>query len=71
MLEDVRQAYADGLVDTRVASLEGIERDVNAPNPCGRERQELITDAISEMEWWASFHPKDSRPKKLPTPELP
>jgi hypothetical protein len=64
LLEEVRQAYADGLVDTMVADLEGIERDVAAPEPWRQERQHLITDAIAEMEWWASFHPEDSRPKK-------
>ena len=71
LLEEVRQAYADGLVDTKVADLEGIERDVKAPEPWRRDRQYLITDAIAEMEWWASFHPEDSRPKKLPKSEAP
>jgi hypothetical protein len=71
LLEDVRQAYAEGLVDTTVAKLEGIERDVNAPKPWRRDRQQLITDAIAEMEWWASFHPEDSRPKKRPKIGIP
>ena len=66
LLEEVRRAYAEGLVDTMVADLEGIEHDVKAPKPWRRERQHLITDAIAEMQWWASFQPKDSRPKKLP-----
>jgi hypothetical protein len=69
LLEDVRQAYADGYVDTMVADLEGIERDANAPKPERRDRQHLITDAIAEMEWWVSFHPEDSWPKKLPKSE--
>jgi hypothetical protein len=64
LLDDVRQVYAGGLVDTMVADLEGIERDVTAPKPWRRDRQHLITDAIAEMEWWASFHPQDSRPMK-------
>ena len=64
LLEEVRQAYAEGLVDTMVADLEGIERDMAAPKPWRQDRQHLITDAIAEMEWWASFHPEDSRPKK-------
>jgi len=71
LLEDVRQAYAEGLVDEMVARLEGIERDVNAPKPWRRDRQRLITDAIAEMEWWASFHPEDSRPKRMPQPDAP
>ena len=71
LLEDVRQAYAEGLVDTMVADLEGIERDVTAPKPWRRDRQHLITDAIAEMEWWASFHPEDSRPKRTPKLDAP
>jgi hypothetical protein len=71
LLEDVRQAYADGFVDTTVADLEGIERDVNAPKPWRRDRRHLIMDAIAEMEWWSSFHPEDSRPKKIPKLEAP
>ena len=66
LLEEVRQAYAEGLVDDTVADLEGIERDMAAPKPWRRDRQHLITDAIAEMEWWSSFHPEDSWPKKLP-----
>ena len=71
LLEEVRQAYADGLVDDTVADLEGIERDIASPKPRRRDRQHLITDAIAEMEWWASFHPEDSWPKKLPKLEPP
>jgi hypothetical protein len=64
LLEDVRQAYADGLVDESVADLEGIERSLAAPKPWRRDRQHLITDAIAEMEWWSSFHPEDSWPRQ-------
>jgi hypothetical protein len=71
LLEEVRKAYAEGLVDDTVADLEGIERDMAAPKPWRRDRRQLITDAIAEMEWWASFHPEDSRPKKLPRSEAP
>ncbi len=71
LLEDVRQAYAEGLVDTMVADFAGIERDVVAPRTWRRDRHQLITNAIAEMEWWSSFHPEDSRPKKLPMPEIP
>jgi len=72
LLEDVRQAYADGLVDDTVADLEGIERDMMAaPKPWRRDRKRIITDAIAEMEWWSSFHPEDSWPKKLPKSQAP
>ena len=65
LLEDVRRAYAEGLVDTMVADLEGIERDVTDPEKRRRDQQHLITDAIAEMEWWASFHPEDSPPRRM------
>jgi hypothetical protein len=71
LLEEVRQAYREGLVDSRVTDLEGIERDMAAPKPWRRDRQHLITDATGEMERWASFHPEDSWPKKLPEAQTP
>lgn len=71
LVEDVRQAYAEGLVDTMVADLAGIESDLIAPKPWRRDRQHLITDAIAEMEWWSSFHPEDSRPKRMPKLDAP
>jgi len=64
LLEEVRQAYAEGLIDESVADLEGIERDLAAPKPLHREGRPLITDAISEMEHWACFHPEDSPPTR-------
>jgi hypothetical protein len=71
LLEEVRQAYIDGLVDSTVADLEGIERDMLAPESRRRERHCLITDAINEMESWSSFHPEDSQPKNLPEIQPP
>ena len=66
LLEDVRRAYEDGLVDPGFASLEGIERDLRSRVEGRRDRHYVITDAIAEMEWWASFHPQDCRPTKIP-----
>jgi hypothetical protein len=71
LLEDVRQAYAEDLVDPGFANLEGIERNLAAPPPWKREQYTIITDAIAEMEWWASFDPKERRPKKVPDLEIP
>ena len=71
LLEEVRQAYAEGLVDDTVADLAGIEQDMASPKPWRRDRQRVITDAIAEMEWWSSFHPEDSWPKKMPKLETP
>jgi hypothetical protein len=72
LLDDVRQAYADGLVDDTVSGLEEIERDVASPQAWRRERRHVITDAIGEMEWWASFHPDPPQPKRqAPKVEAP
>jgi uncharacterized protein DUF1186/SEC-C motif-containing protein len=66
LLEEVQQAYAEGLVDESVADLKGIERDLTAPELWRRERHTQITDAIGEMEHWVCFHLEDSRPKRPP-----
>lgn len=66
LLEAVRRAYKDGLIDPGFASLEGIERDLRSRPEGRRERHYVITDAINEMAWWAAFHPEDSRPRPLP-----
>ena len=55
LLDYVRQAYAEGLVSPGFVRLEGIERILREQKQGRRERGRLITDAIAEMEWWASF----------------
>jgi len=55
LLPYVRQAYAEGLVETGFASLEEIERILREQEQGRRERKRVIADAIAEMEWWASF----------------
>ena len=71
LLTEVRQAYADDLIDESIADLEGIERDMAALEPRQPERCHLITDAIGETERWACFHPEDSRPTEPIEPEIP
>ena len=68
LIEDVRQAFADDLVEMGVSDLKWIERTVVNPDRRLRDHFSVITDAIAEMEWWASFHPEDSRPKKSSRP---
>lgn len=70
LLDDVRRAYKDGLVDSGFADWEGIQRELLS----GSRRHEnytLIADAINEMAWWVSFEPERRTPKKaLPQPLL-
>ena len=70
LLPEVRQAYHDDLVDTGVAHLEDIEQDATGSEGPLSERLYLITDAIAEMEWWASFHPEPPRSAMPPMPAL-
>ena len=63
LLDGVRQAYADDLVDSSFARLEEIERNLRAQGQWRGEKYRLITDAIAEMKWWASFNkPGQTRP---------
>jgi len=71
LLDEVRKAYAEGLVDESVADLKGIEQDLAAPKPGRSEGHGLVTDVISEMEHWACFHPEDSGPTEPIEPEIP
>ena len=71
LLEEVREAYAEGLADEGVASLDDIERDVAAAKTWRRKHDTLITDAIGEMEHWACFHPEESPPTDLPRTDSP
>jgi Protein of unknown function (DUF1186)/SEC-C motif len=66
LMDQVRRAYAEGLVETGFARLEDIEADLNAPER-RKDRRAVITDAIAEMEWWPSFQPKPVS-KTLPSP---
>jgi hypothetical protein len=80
LLEEVREAFRQNLTDPTVADLDYLEREMASPPVGRRERYRYITDAISEMEWWSSFHPEDeleafAEPEPLeavqPAPSLP
>jgi len=71
LLEDVRRAYEDGLVDPDFADLAGIERDLRTRPQGQRERHHVITDAIAEMERRDSFDREEQRPRTLPKPPAP
>jgi len=66
LLEDVRKAYADRLVDRGFADLRGVERDLLDPNRRRRDTYSIITDAVAEMEGWSSFHREGALSKKPP-----
>jgi hypothetical protein len=62
LMEEVRQAYAEDLVDTRFIEFESFEPDVQerVPADSALDRRQLITDAIGELEGWTAFQPTTS-----------
>jgi hypothetical protein len=71
LLEEVRQAYSEGLVDESFKELEEVEGEMAAPDPSDREGHTLITDAIGEMEDWVCFNPEDSSLAEPPEVQFP
>jgi hypothetical protein len=71
LLEDVRRAYEEGLVDPGYADLPGIERGLRTRPQGRREHHHIITDAIAEMEGWSSFRQEEQRPTRVPEPPAP
>lgn len=70
LLDEVRQAFADGLVEWGIVDLDGIERDLaSAAQPL--RGCHLITDAVAEMDAWACFRPRESAPAKPSQPSSP
>ena len=65
LMDHVRQAYAADLIETGFATLDEIEASLHAPGRRRADSHTVITDAIAEMEWWASFQPERPRSKSL------
>ena len=76
LYEDIKQAYEDELIETFFIRLEDVDEALSQ----GKERAlenlqhnrhySLITDTISELEWWACFQPQD-RPSRITMPKIP
>lgn len=56
LMPEIRQVFAEDLINEIVSNLEDIEHDIVSARPHNEENYSLITDAISEMERWATFH---------------
>ncbi len=65
LVEDLRKAFDDHLVDPFCAGLEELESDAHVPfeekEKWRRDKVTLVSDPISEMEWWHAFHADDER----------
>lgn len=75
LYDDIKQAYEDGLVDAFFIRLEDVEETLQRGKERvleelrNNKRYSLITDTISEMEWWACFQPED-RPLRTVIPAV-
>jgi len=75
LYEDIKQAYADELVESFFIRLEDVEETLESGKEHmldelrNNKRYSLITDTISEMEWWACFQPQD-RPSHTALPDI-
>jgi Protein of unknown function (DUF1186) len=71
LYDEIKRAYDDELIETFFIRLE----DIDATLKRGKERvldelqhnprYSLITDTITEMEWWACFHPQEREAPNL------
>ena len=68
-LEDIEQAYREGLVDAdyvgfeRVAEIAARDQDRVMIELRGDNRYNYVDDTIREMEWWACFDQSRERPQ--------
>jgi hypothetical protein len=73
LIDALRRAYRDGLVDPYFISPQNVERELRRSIPAvieqSRQRSRgLITDTVAEMHWWACFEPERARREPAPTP---
>ena len=75
LLDDIKRAYAEGLVDSGYLGLDDVKRDL----ALGKERVLarladdshwcLVEDTVEEMEWWACF--QEEEPELGPPDAVP
>jgi len=69
LLDDIKQAYEDGLVDPRYIGLDDVERDLAPGKDRALERladdphRRLVEDSVAEMGWWSCF--REDREKNI------
>lgn len=75
LLSEIRQAYADGIVDSFLIDMGSVEKtlaDGKEKTLQENPRNAPITDTVAEMNWWACF--REVSPKKIspkPAPKTP
>lgn len=71
LIDDIRLAYEDGLVDELFIDFKSIDNDFKKDEKTFFDneskyssRPRLIEDTIEELEWWACFQPKETKTVK-------
>jgi hypothetical protein len=74
LLEDLRKAFEEGVMDPGYATFEELERGACTPVDQKEEWESgpfgLIEDVVEEMEWWVEFDPEESWLDEPMRPEL-
>jgi hypothetical protein len=69
LIDDIKRAYAEGLVDPRAVGFDDVQRDLTMGKDwvlarlAGDPHRRLVEDTIREMGWWACF--RDDRPSPV------
>jgi uncharacterized protein YchJ len=73
LVDHIRAAYAEGLVDTLFASEEELVEEIETPEAASRHLSldnphlQLINSTVESMHWWAAFEEnRKRRPARLP-----
>lgn len=76
LIEDIKQAFADGLVDPRFIGLKNVQSDLSLGREhamarlAGDHHRRLVEDTAAEMEWWACFENERKTPAIDPLERL-
>jgi hypothetical protein len=67
LVGDIERAYAEGLIDEMMLTLDDVHRDLAKGKEWAMEQlasnphRHLVDDTVKEMEWWACFKEKKPR----------
>jgi hypothetical protein len=74
LMDDIEQAYEEGLVDPRFIGFGDVKRDLGFGKSrvlarlADNRHQRMVEDLVSEMEWWACFRENEPGRTNAPKP---
>ena len=72
LMDDIEQAYEEGLVDPRFIGFDDVKRDLAMGESrvlarlAGNSNRRLVEDTANEMEWWSCFREDEARRANAP-----